>query len=254
VKDVELTNKYTIKITLLVDNKLKIPKGSKTRLRSAGMSGEKELRIMMGPGPDHINEKEVIASEEVLATVSSAGEVGATVTLAKGALKTVDSIANSINDLVGGVRGKQQIKLQIDAINKQTLKASKQSFTIKGNGEKFAHKINSMDSSFAKTAANSYEWHKDIAKAEKQTYDMAKSTTNIQEDVRKLQDNFRSLRSAFAKVNTDTGTLGKWLNDKQPYNTTTRSWDTTNRSLKDVMAHPSAYWFAIFGKNSKKED
>ncbi len=247
VSDIQLMPP-SVRVTVAVGKEVFIPVGTTAKLASAGMSGGEEIRLIPGTGKNPINDEGTITGVNSKSLLGQDGKIGATLHVARVALKTTDSIIDNISALFT-VAETQDIRFKLNKMHNQSNDASKKAIEIKGTGEKFAGKIAEINKDAAKLANDSKEWPKAIADAEKQSADLVASTANIEEDFKTLQTNLKKLKSISDKVEDKNGALGKLFNDKQQYHTISRSTDTLNRSVKDMMAHPSSHWFAIFGKN-----
>jgi len=251
VSDIQLTPPL-VKVTVALPPGVRVPKGTSAKLSSAGMSGGQEIRLILGLSKQAVADEDTISGINSISLFGANGRVGATLDVARVTLKTTDSIIVNISELFGAA-AKRNIRFQLDELNIESRKASKTAQEARGSGEKFAGQIDELDADVAKMAENSKEWRQDIQKMEEQAADMIASTANIEQDLKTLQSNLRKFKSISHKVSDTSSPLGKLINDPQQVHTATREADTLNRSLKDVIEHPSAHWFAIFGKNKKKE-
>lgn len=137
----------------------------------------------------------------------------------------------------------------MNRLNRESDEASKTAREARGTGEKLAGTIHNINTDVAKLANDSKEWPATIAKIENQSEGLVKSTADLEENVKNISASFKKLKPIFDKANDKGSTLGKLLEDKQQYNTATKQAAEADRTAKEVMARPSAYWFAIFGSN-----
>lgn len=252
VSGVELRD-TDVKVTLAIDPEVKIKRGTVATLVAAGLSGGgSTISLTPGLGPTHIPENGKIDGIDNPPLLGEKGRIGNSIKIFKLGLKTMDTVIDDVA-LLFGAAARQDIRFQLNKLNRQTNEASRTAREARTEGEGFASKISAINNDVAELAVESQGWHADFADAEKQTADLVKSAKGFGEDVKEMQANFKKLGNTLSKFKDTSGTLGKWINDPQPYHTTTKQLDTMRRDAQDVLDHPSAHWFAIFGKNRKAE-
>jgi phospholipid/cholesterol/gamma-HCH transport system substrate-binding protein len=237
-----------IKVTLVIDPEVKIKKGATARLISAGMSGGKEIKLTQGDGKTFLEEGGTIIGVDTRSMLGANGQLGATLKTAKIALRTTDSIITDLSTLLGTAAIKD-IRFQLNKLDREAGKAEGTSREYRGTGEDFAEKIHEVNSDVAQLAEDSKEWSADIRDIEQTSGDLVRSTAELEKNMTSISASLKKLQPIFNKANDKKSTLGKALEDKQDYHTANRQMQEVDRSAKDVMARPSAYWFAIFGNN-----
>ncbi len=237
-----------IKVTIAVDPEVKLTKGTTAKLISAGMAGGREIKLTKGLSKELLPEGGHIAGIDGKSMMSKDGQIGSTIRVAKIALKTTDSILDDLSTLVDKA-AIRDIRFQLNKIDRQSEDASNTARKARGTGENLAGTIHDVNADVAKLANDSKEWPATIAKVEKQSGDLVKSTAELEENMKNISASFKKLKPIFDKANDKGSALGKMLNDKQAYNTATKQASEADRVGKEAMARPSAYWFAIFGSN-----
>lgn len=237
-----------IKVTLAIDPKVKIRKGATAKLASAGMSGGKAIELTQGDSKEVLTEGGTIIGIDTRNMLGKDGKLGVTVRTAKVALKTADSILTDLSELVGAAAIKD-IRFRLNKLNRDAGDASRTSKEFLGTSDVYAKNIHEVNGDVAELAEDSKGWSADIKEVEQSSADLVKSTAELEKNMSSISASLKKLKPIFDKANDNKSDLGKALNDKQDYNTATKQLEETDRSAKDMMARPSAYWFAIFGNN-----
>lgn len=238
----------TIKVVLAIDPEIQIKKGTTAKLISAGMAGGKQIKLTASDSKEVLEDGGTIIGVDTRNMLGRNGQIGVTMRVAKLALRTTDSILTDLSSLVGAAAIKD-IRFQLDKLNKEAGSASKTSKEYRGTGNKFAGQIHEINTDVAKLAEDSKGWSADIKDVEQSSADLVKSTGELEQNMTSISASLKKLKPIFDKANDKKSTLGKALDDKQDYHTANKQLQEADRSAKEAMARPSAYWFAIFGSN-----
>jgi phospholipid/cholesterol/gamma-HCH transport system substrate-binding protein len=237
-----------IKVTIAIDPEVKIKAGTTAKLISAGMAGGKQIKLIPGLSKEYIPAGGTIIGIDNKSMLGKNGTLGATLRVGKIMLRTTDSIITDLSTLVSTAAIKD-IRFQLNKLNKSTDDANKTSREARGTGENIAPTIHELNKDVAELEKDSREWPQAIADVEKQSEGLVKSTAELEKNMTSISASLKKLKPIFDKTNDKKSTLGKALEDKQAYHTANKQSGEVNKGAQDVMARPSAYWFAIFGSN-----
>lgn len=238
----------SIKVTLEIAPEIQIRKGATAKLISAGMSGGKEVKLTQGDSKEVLQDNGTIIGIDTRNMLGSSGQLGATIRTAKIALRTTDSIITDLSSLLGAAAIKD-IRFQLNRLDKEAGSASRTSKEYRGTGESFANKIHEVNADVAELAEDSKGWTADIKDVERSSADLVRSTAELDKKMTSLSASLKKLKPIFDKAGDRKTTLGKALEDKQDSHTANKQLQEADKTAKDAMARPSAYWFAIFGSN-----
>lgn len=237
-----------LKVTIAIKPEINIPVGTTAKLGSAGISGGKAILLIFSDSKEYLPDEGTIKGIDEPGLMGENGTLGANIEAAKAMLKTGDTVLTELSSLFG-TGARQDIKFQLNKLDRESREANRTSEKARGTGEQFAPKIASLDRNMNDVANDSKEWTSMATDYEKKSGDLAKSTASLGNSMNELRDNVKKLKPILAKANDKESALGKMLNDPQAYHTASKQLQKADTAAQDVMARPAAHWFAIFGKN-----
>lgn len=75
VTNIALDDDYTVRITLSIDEKIKLPKDTVAEIATDGLIGDKYIRLKLGTADLFLNEKETMGSKDFLSLEDMIGQV-----------------------------------------------------------------------------------------------------------------------------------------------------------------------------------
>ena len=237
-----------IQVTIFIDPEVQLRKGTTAKLISAGMAGGREISLRQGLSKEILKEGSYIIGIDNESMMSKDGKIGSAMRVAQSALKTTDSIFREFSGLVDAA-AIRDVRFELNKLDRQSDNASRQAKAARGKGDEFGNTIHNINESVAGLAEDSKEWPATIADVEKQSEGLVKSTAELGENMKSISASLKKLKPIIDKANDKDNALGKMLNDKQSYHTATKQTGEADKTAKEVMDRPSAYWFAIFGSN-----
>lgn len=247
VSATRLEDNKGVMVTITLHKSVEVPQGTTAHLVSADLLGAKIIRLDPGNGPGMIEPKSQLpASVEsgMLETVST--QIDPILKKVSLLLDGLDTTLSGVNEVlsdknVNGV-GAAIASLDTTMANFRALSGTLK----KESGEitQVVHNANSITTNLANNndkiqgiLTNFNNISNQLANAPvKQTFD-------------DLQKTIGELQGIMNKINTNQGSLGLLVNDKQLYNNLNSSLNTLNALMADINAHPSRYInVTIFGK------
>jgi len=235
----ELVDGKGVRVVITLSKKIQVPKGTVAALASSDLLGTKMIRLDLGTGA-------VLESKESLPTTEEGGVLDNISTQITPILKEVsttilalDTVINGVNAIVGE-QNQKVIAQAIASINQTANNLAGLSGTLNkesGQISSILHNANSFTDNLAK---NNDTIKQVLANANSITRQLANAP--IQQTVTNLQGTIDQLNGIVNKVNTNQGSLGMLINNKDLYNNLTNL-------MGDIQAHPSRYInVTIFGK------
>lgn len=173
----------------------------------------------------------------------------------KRAVSSLDTMLVNVNSIIDP-NSKKNIAATIDNLNKITTaltysSASLQALLNQQTGS-LAKTLDNMNSVTSNLAANNPKINSIVSNLDKTSSHFA----NL--DVGKTMDSLdravNTLKNIINKVNTDSGTVGKLMNDPALYQNLASSSNKLNILLDDIRVNPKRYLsISVFGKKSKNE-
>ncbi len=249
VAAIELGADNKVKVTLATKKDVKILKGTKAKLISADLLGSKVVSLELGAG----------AEEEDGATIPGEVEGGIIDNLSVEIAPLMQDIRHVIASLDTVVAGVNQI---LGPDTRQRLSSSLASLDVTmKNFSTLSQKLNNETGQISAILQNANSITTNLANSNQQISNVLKNADNIsgqlaaaplQETLKDLQNTMGQIQGIIEKINTNQGSLGMIVNDKEFYTNLQQTLKTLNALMADVNAHPSRYInVTIFGKKNK---
>ena len=194
VKKLELTDDKKVKLTLIIDEDVKLPADSKTVIRSKGFLGEILVEIVPGtPGTPPLEDGMSIAFD------GQTGDVNLLLTEFSSITKDIKAVSSSLRDMMAGDK-------------------TSPVWNIVNNLEQFTKTLANNQENFNKMADNLAE----LTEALRGT--VTKSRENVEESLERIA-------SITKKVDDGKGTVGKLVNDDTTVTKLNDAIDSLNSAL-----------------------
>jgi len=249
VTHIELAANKGVRITLSIDKSISIPEGTVANLASLDLLGTKVIKLRPGTGPViSKNRTELPTDVEGGVVDNVSAELTPRLRELKGTITSLDTTLAGINKVVGA-DNQRAIAGAIKNINavSENLAALTNSLN-KETGEisDILHNANSITGNLAKEKDTI---HAILANTSSLTRQLANAP--IQKTLADLQKTSSELQGIISKINTNQGSLGMLINNKDMYNNLNNSLHSMSSLLDDLQAHPKKYInVTVFGKKS----
>lgn len=242
IADVTLNSKHYIKLVLTVNDDVKLPKGTKAELSSAGLTGDKIINLIPGAGPGYLPDETTLPTGLDTSVMPVSVQVTPYVETFKSILNASDITLNGINELIrtGTFTSFTNALISIETDTRSYAKLA--SVTNKKSDE-IVRSINAFSNSSAKLAAQNRDIRNTINNADSSTSRLAAKP--LRQNVESIQSSLQTIRKSLKGINDNN----KLLNDKKAYNDANASLQQTTNDMQSTMEHPKG--FRIIGKSKK---
>jgi phospholipid/cholesterol/gamma-HCH transport system substrate-binding protein len=231
--DYDYANQGNIIATIAVDQRLRLPKGTRAEI-SSDLLGNVQLQLKLGDNPIDLLSK----GDTIVGAIQQGmmGKVGDMVPQIEKMLPKLDSILASVNALLASpaiANSLQNVETITMNLNSTTRQLNQLSATLNGqlpqlltkadgvltNTEGFTRQLNSID------------------------------VANTMNKVNQTLTNVQQMTDA---LNSKEGTLGLLMHDPQLYNNLNATMSDADKLMIDFREHPKRYiHFSVFGKKDK---
>lgn len=253
----EIENESKDLRTILVGIKLKdnyeIPDNSTASIADNPL-GNPKIEISLGSSKNFLKSGDYLKSENSLGLM---GEISKQLTPVtdnlKSTLSTLDNALKNVNSIFDPT-AKNNLQTAIANISKITEMLAQSSASINAMLEKqngsIAQSMNNVNS-FTKNLSGQNEKISATLENVRVTTENL-SMADLKGTVDNLKQAIATLNAAANKLNSNSGSLGLLMNDKQLYNNLTNTVRSANILVDDLRAHPKRYVnFSVFGKKDK---
>jgi len=252
VSDIHLDANGKVRVTLAVKKKMEVPKASVAKLISTDLLGTKAISLELS------NSSQLAADEETLPTDIEGGVIDAVSAEITPLLQDLRHAVGTLDTLLLGVNNvlddKARANLQSSINNLNITMANFQELSGKLNNEsaRFSSILRNADDITGNLAQNNARIENILRYTETTTQQLSKA--KIEETLTEFKTAANQLQSVVSKINSNEGSLGLLVNDKQLYNNLKTTINTANSLLADVEAHPTRYInVTIFGRKKQVE-
>lgn len=239
-----------VKVTFSIDKDVKIPQGTIAKLASADLLGGKVIALELGKSASDVEENGILQTSiegGIIDNLST--EISPMIKDIRLVIARLDTTVISIN---GILNEETQTKLNSSIASLEVTMSNFSSLSQKLNNEsaELQSIIRNANSISSNLAANNDRIGNILKNAETTTNQLSRAP--IEATVNDLQGAANQLQGVINKINTNQGSLGMLVNDKELYNNLSSSLTTLNALMADLKEHPSRYInVTIFGKKRK---
>ncbi len=249
VASVELDGER-VKVVLSINKDTKLPEGTIAKLASTDLLGSKVISLELGKSAVFVKEEGVLPTAVEGGIIDNLStEISPLIRDIRGVVARLDTTVISINDILNE---ETQTKLNSSIASLEVTMNNFSALSQKLNNEssELQSIIRNANSVATNLASNNDRISNILKNAEITTNQLSRAP--IESTVNDLQGAANQLQGVINKINTNQGTLGMIVNDKELYNNLSASLNTLNALMADLQAHPSRYInVTIFGKKRK---
>ncbi|NCX94800.1 MAG: MCE family protein [Chitinophagia bacterium] len=251
VGTVSLTKDKGVKVMLRVSKDVVITTSTTATLASSDLLGGKKIKLDLG------NSTTPLAKDESIKGIAATGmmeNIGSQITPLVGTLtKTIaalDSVVAGITPIVDQ-KNRMAIAHTLASLDSTAANVALLSATLKKESGEIAgviHNANDITTNFAK---NNDTVKHILSNLNMLSSQLAKAP--IQSTVADLQATTVQIKTLLNKINSNEGSLGALVNNKDLYNNLNSTLGSLDRLLDDLKKHPSKYVnISVFGGKKKK--
>jgi len=250
VTGLELADERGVKVTLSINNKTKLPRGTIANLKS-DLLGTKVILLDLGTGPDLILPGGILTARKDGGAIDKiSGELTPRLEELKATITAFNSALANINSIVGEENQRaitsaiQSLKVTSENVARLSEVLSKESGQITG----VIRNANSITGNLAKSNDTI---QRILSNTSRITGQLANAP--IQKTLTELQKTSAQLQDIMEKINSNKGSMGMLINDKELYNNMNKSLKSVTDLTNDLKARPGRYInVSVFG--GKKKD
>lgn len=250
VSKIELNGGGKVKVILAVSKKIKVTTGSSAKLTTADLLGTKVIRLDLGAGPGEVeNEATLPASIEGGIIDNISVEITPLIHDIRHVIATLDTVMIGVDQMLSP-ETRQRLSNSVASLDVTMYNFSQLSDKLNKESGQLTSVIRNANSITGNLAANNQKINSIIHNADVTMDQLSKSPLN--QTIKDLNETVTQLQGVINKINTNQGSLGMLVNDKELYNNLSEALKTLNLLMADVNAHPSRYInLTIFGKKNK---
>ena len=231
--DYDYTHTSGSKVTIGVDMQLRIPRGSSAEIVS-DMLGNVKVNLLLANNP----RERVMPGEVIKGNINDGamGKLQDMVPAVEKMLPKLDSIMASLNAILADPAIRNSLK-NVETITANLTTSTEQLNTLIGGVNR---SVPGMMAKADRVLDNTQTLTANLA-----AVDVAKTMSEVDQTV-------ANVKELTAKLNSNEGTLGLLMNDKQLYTNLSSTMGSANSLLVDLKEHPKRYvHFSLFGKKDK---
>lgn len=240
IRDLEFNyeNNSEVIAAIELDDKLRLPKGTKAELVSPLMGGV-VLNLILGPNPvDVLNPRDTIVGGPHLGALDKAGDLMPSV---EAMLPKLDSILANVNAITGNP-ALQQTLANAAALTENLVRTSQALDAIMANQVPATlNNVNTLTGNLAKVDVDGT-----VKNVNGTVTTLNTTLTDAQKVMAELQTTLADVQRQISGTN---GTVGALLNDRELYDRLNRTVASADSLVTDLKANPKRYvHFSVFGK------
>lgn len=246
VSDIYINGNNKVKVTLSINKKVPVPRGSVALLASKGILGERMILLNTGRGPGNYTHEDVITGMYDTSVMDMKDQIDPMVESVKYMLNTADKNFSSFNrQLDNGLV--EQTQANIRSIEGSMKSYQQQVSQIHVSADKVTKSIREFRASTDKIASDTKGLNNSIRNTEASTAEYAQKPMAQQLD---------TLRNSVSKVNNkatelqDNKTLKKALQNDKDYKEAAKTLQDAHNDMEELRADPPG--ISLIGGGKKK--
>jgi len=252
VSEIELQPDRRIRVTFLLDKKIKVPRGSVAQITANDLiSGTKIITLNMTNDPVAIPEGGQIQGKQSSGILDNLGEqVSPLVSVLQHTVVSLDTLLNTVNNIIDDDT-RRHLNSSFASLEVTLQQLSGLATQLNAQSGNLAGVIRNAHSITGNLADNNMQITSTLNNLER--FSTSLNNAPVQQTVDELQRTAASLQAIVAKINDNNGSLGMVLNDKQLYHNLTGTLGALDTLLTDLKAHPAKYInVSVFGRRVKE--
>lgn len=243
----ELNGAKDVKVVITVGKKVEIPEGTRAVLAQSDLLGSKVIKLSPGPGPAMLENGATLATGiDGGAIESISSELTPRLTELKQTISSLNATLANVNAVMGEDNQKaiamaiQSIKTTADNLAGLTGAINKES----GQISSILRNANSVTGNLARSNDTVQQILSHMNTITRQI-----AAAPLQKTLTDMQGAITQLKAIMTKVNSNEGSLGLLINNKDMYNNLNSSLQSMTNLMTDLKAHPGKYInVSVFGK------
>ncbi len=250
-KDMDRDSK--VEVTIAINKKTRLPKGTIAKLTSIDLLGTKGITLDLGTSDDLIDNDAMLPSSVEGGLVDKISvEVTPLLQDVRKVVNSVDSVLLSI-DQIFSPQARTDLQQAIAGLHTTTDNFAGLSRTLNGQSAALARVIQNADKIAANLSANNGTIDQTLKNLRATSDRLSKA--KIDEMLNNVDQVAANLNEVVRKINSNEGSLGLLVNDKNLYNNLNSTLAEFSRLSADLKAHPSRYInLTVFGRKARVGD
>lgn len=226
----DFTQKESFVVDILMNQDIKLPKGTIAYLFDESMLGGKGINLVFTEEPDYHTSGDTLITDTEKGLMASMADIVPTI---QSTIKHADSLILSVNNLINSTEIQRTLS-NFESITAELNKTSRK--LAKMIDEQFPPIINSVNTICT-----------DLKSVTGQL-----SSVQYNDIIESLDSTLVNLEEFTDRINSPNGSLGLLLNDKALYNNLNSTMNSANNLLIDFKDDPRRYLYPL-GKKKKKQ-
>lgn len=239
-----------VKVALAVSRKIELPQGTVAKLISADLLGTKVISLELGSGRGAVADEATLASDIEGGLLDNLSyQLSPLIHDVRAVVSTLDTLLLGVNQMLDE-ETRERLKSSVVSLDETMNNFSQLSAALNRQSGELASIIQNANSITTNLSDN----NKQITNIINNTDQISKQLASapIEQAFRDLQATTEQVQGIIEKINSNNGSLGMLVNDKQLYNNLSESLKTLDALMADINAHPSRYInVTIFGRKNK---
>lgn len=234
---------------VITNTDFKIPKNSVARIASLDLLGAKGIKIIPGNSSEYAQDGDTLVSELEMGMVDQVTkELLPTKQKAENLIVSIDSILQSVNNILGGKSGgDNNLKAILDnlkstsvSVNDMVAEQKQRLSSIMANVESISGGLRKNEDKLNNIIKNFNAISDSLAKA------------NLKSTINNADKAMADLAKIVDKINKGQGSMGMLVNNDSLYNNLNNSAKDLDKLFIDLKEHPKRYvHLSVFGKKDK---
>lgn len=245
------TGKEKVEVTIAVSKKVKLPKGTVAELISTDLIGTKAVSLELGDEVTYYDDEAVVPGVVKGGLLDNLSvEIAPLITDIRHVIGTLDTVIAGVNTMLGP-ENRQRLTNSVTSLEITMRNFSQLSGELNGQSKQMASIIRNANSITGNLAEN----NRQISNILRNTDNISSQLSGapIQQTFSDLQTAVAEFKSVVNKINSNQGSFGMLVHDKELYQNLTEALKTMELLMADLQAHPSRYInVTIFGKKKQQ--
>lgn len=226
----DFTQKESFVVDILMNQDIKLPKGTIAYLFDESMLGGKGINLVFTEEPDYHTSGDTLITDTEKGLMASMADIVPTI---QSTIKHADSLILSVNNLINSTEIQRTLS-NFESITAELNKTSRK--LAKMIDEQFPPIVNNVNAICT-----------DLKSVTGQL-----SSVQYKDIIESLDSTLVNLEEFTDRINSPNGSLGLLLNDKALYNNLNSTMNSANNLLIDFKDDPRRYLYPL-GKKKKKQ-